>query len=117
MEDFIVIVQEAGEDLRRHVYDVKSQSKQASKPRKIGMERVRQACEVLGLSMTPGQSIDLKVAKKAMLRRASQLHPDRNNNSKQTQLEYQAVVEAYKTLELFMEGMKPNENGAGYEVR
>ncbi len=116
-EDFIAIVQEAGEDLRRRVYDVKSQSKQSSKPRKIGREQVRQACEVLGLSMTSGQNINLKAAKKAMLRRASQLHPDRNNNSNQTQLEYQAVVEAYKTLELFMEGMKSNESGASHEVR
>ncbi|MGH9919815.1 MAG: hypothetical protein ACRD6W_13245, partial [Nitrososphaerales archaeon] len=79
---------------------------------RVSRDNLREAAEVLGVSVVWGRDVDLKKAKKIMLTRAAQLHPDQKGpQTDQQKAEYRAVIEAYKTIERYMEGRKSHEDG------
>jgi hypothetical protein len=112
-EEFISVVRETVEDFRRKIGNMRHQSKQDRiRSSRISRDILRGASEVLGVPVVYGSDVDLRKAKKIMLRRCAQLHPDKAGPmSEQHKAEYTAVVNAYKTLETYMEGRKPNEDG------
>jgi hypothetical protein len=112
-DEFISFVREAAEDLRRRVYIMRAQSKKdRTRESRVSRDKLRQASEVLGMSVVWGRDLDLRKAKKIMITRCAQLHPDRTGGmNEQQKAEYTAVVEAYKTLERYMEGRKSHEDG------
>lgn len=109
--EFVSFIREAVEDLKRRVSAIRVTVRKESRKQKISREQFRMSCEVLNLPYSYGQKIDLRFCKKLMLKRASPLHPDRNNGSHAAQSEYQAVIEAYTTLEKYAEGLNVNETG------
>jgi hypothetical protein len=111
-DEFTSFIQEACNDFRRRVYVMRSASKKDHvRAARITREKLREAAEVLGISIVWDQDIDLRKAKKIMFRRCAQLHPDHSNTSDEQKAEYRAVVEAYNIIERYMEGRKTNEVG------
>ena len=105
--EFTSVIRESVEDLRRKVYNMRQTSKEdLGRSTRVSSVDLRNAVDVLGLAVDYGTQVDLRKAKKIMLRRCAQLHPDRSGQKNQEQLnEYTAVVNAYKTLEKYMEGL------------
>jgi hypothetical protein len=111
-EEFVSFVREAAEDLRRRVYVLRSQMKRdRTAASRVSREELRYASEILGIPIVWGRDLDLRKAKKIMLQRCAQLHPDKGATTEQQKAEYSAVVEAYKTCERYMEGRKSHEDG------
>ena len=112
-DEFASFVREACDDLRRRVYVLRSSSKKdLQRLTRTTREQLREASEVLGISVVWGGEIDLRKAKKIMLRRCAQLHPDKTGSMTDEQrAEYTAVINAYKTIERYMEGRKSNAVG------
>ena len=112
-DDFVSFVRESVEDLRRKILTMRQQSKKdRGRASRVSRDGLREASEVLGISVVYGVDVDLHRAKKIMIRRCAQLHPDKNGPvTEQQKNEYTAVVNAFKTLETYMEGRKLNENG------
>lgn len=112
-EEFVSFVREAGEDLRRRVYAMRAQSKKdLVRASRVSRDELRQAAEVLGLSVVWGRDLELRKAKKIMIQRCAHLHPDKTGSmTEQQKDEYTAVVQAYKTCERYMEGRKSHEDG------
>jgi hypothetical protein len=112
-DEFVSYMREAVDDLRRRVYALRSSAKkERTRLSRVSRDSLRLASEVLGISVVWSQDVDLKKAKKIMLTRAAQLHPDQKGpQTEQQKAEYRAVIEAYKTLERYMEGRKSHEDG------
>jgi len=113
-DEFVSFVQEAAKDLRRQVYTMRSQTKKdRERSSRVSRDVFRKAAEVLGISVVWNQDVDMRKAKKIMLTRCAQLHPDKHGGhmSDEQKAEYTAVVNAYKTLERYMEGRKSHEDG------
>src|SRR5512135_182690 len=112
-DEFISFIREAGEDLRRRVYVMRAQSKKdLVRASRVSRDELRQAAEVLGLSVVWGRDLELRKAKKIMIQRCAHLHPDKTGSmTEQQKDEYTAVVQAYKTCERYMEGRKSHEDG------
>lgn len=107
-EEFLSFVREACEDFRRHVLSVKAQIRREDRKQKVSREALRHAGDVLGLVPAFGKPIDLKAAKKLMFKRCSPLHPDRfvgQPRSEVREREYQSIIDAYKVMELYNEGL------------
>jgi len=115
-EEFISFIRESVEDLRRKVSSARQQSKKDAVVR-VSRDALREASEVLGVSIVYGVGADLRKAKKIMIRRCAQLHPDKNGPMSDSQKnEYTAVVNAYKTLENYnYMGVTKNEDGVRNE--
>jgi hypothetical protein len=111
-DEFSSYIREACEDFRRRVYVMRSSSKKDRERRsRITREQLRQAAEVLGIPFVWDRDVDLKKAKKIMLRRLAQLHPDKGATTEAQKAEYTAVREAYDTLERYMEGRQSHAVG------
>jgi hypothetical protein len=112
-DEFTSFVREACDDLRRRVYNLRSSSKKdLERLTRVTRSQIQEASEVLGISIVWGGEVDLRKAKKIMLRRCAQLHPDKTGSMTEEQkTEYTAVVNAYKTIERYMEGRKSNAAG------
>ena len=112
-DEFTSYVREACDDFRRRVYNMRSSAKKERvRQARVNRDELREAAEVLGISVVWDQDVDLRKAKKIMFRRAAQLHPDKTGPvSNEQKTEFTAVQEAYKTLERYMEGRKSNEVG------
>jgi len=111
VDDFTSFVREACEDLRRKISVMRSEGRKDSKRQKVTRDQLRHACEVLGISVIYGHVPDLRVAKRAMLKRARELHPDRHGGSEKTRAEYQAVIESYGVIETYEKGLTVHANG------
>jgi Cdc6-like AAA superfamily ATPase len=86
--------------------------KERERSARVTREKLREATEVLGISIVWDRDVDLRKAKKIMLQRCAQLHPDKTGSMSDAQkTEYTAVVDAYKTLERYMEGRKSHAFG------
>ncbi len=112
-EDLMSFVREACDDFRRRVYVLRTASKK-ERERLIRVTRddLREAAEVLGISIVWNKDVDLRFAKKVMLGRCAQLHPDKAGPmSDRQKAEYTAVIDSYKILERYMEGRKSHEDG------
>jgi len=110
--EFTSYIREACDDFRRRVYNMRSSSKkERERLSRVTRDELRQAAEVLGIPIVWDKDVDLRKAKKIMLRRCAQLHPDRGPVSDEQKAEFTAVREAYGTLERYMEGRKSNEVG------
>ena len=108
-EEFISLIRESVEDLRRKILSIRSQSKKdKNQLSRISRSALSRASEVLGLPVIYGMDIDLRKAKKIQLRRCAQLHPDKNGQPMdQKRLdEYMAVIDAFKVFEGYMENRK-----------
>ncbi len=112
-EEFTLFIREACDDFRRRVYVLRSGSrKDQERSSRITRDNLRDAAEVLGISVVWGNKVDLRFAKKMMMTRCAQLHPDKAGAMSDKQKgEYTAVVEAYKTFDRYMEGFKSHEDG------
>jgi hypothetical protein len=66
----------------------------------IGEDSFNWACQVLGLRVEFGRPIDIKKVSKIQIRRARDLHPDRNP-SKEAAAEYRAVNDAFTILKAY----------------
>jgi hypothetical protein len=112
-DELVSFIREACDDFRRRVYSLRSASKkERERLSRITRDELRGAAEVLGIPVVWDKDVDLRLAKKIMLRRCAQLHPDKVGPMSDNQkAEYNAVIESYKTLERYMESRKPNAVG------
>jgi hypothetical protein len=113
VDDFRHFVHEACEDLRRNVNRLRATAVKSAKAKKVSRDEFRKACEVLGLGQgfTFGKEINLTAAKRAMLKRAAQLHPDHNGGETNKVQEYQTVIESLAVLETYVKGLNSHATG------
>ncbi len=105
-QEFTGWVREAYDDLRRKVSKHRQEASRTDNPRKrVSRAVFKRACEVLAFQAVFGKSLDLRAAKRRMITRARDLHPDRRDGSTETVAEYRAVVEAYQVLEQYTDEM------------
>ncbi len=100
-EELIHWVHDGVDAFNRRISKIKSDEKE-EQAAKIGRSRFFDAIDILALKRTDftfGRPIPLRIAKRAHIQRARQLHPDANKGSDATVREYHAVNEAYKLLE------------------
>lgn len=101
-EEYVDWIREGYNDLRKKVLKHRADAKK-ERVSKIGRIRFQNACEILAIRGIFGKPIDLMGAKKSKMQRVKQLHPDKNDGSRETEREFQSVVEAYDLLEAYSE--------------
>jgi membrane-associated HD superfamily phosphohydrolase len=111
-DEFISFVRESSDELRRKVLSMRHQNKKEKEAQnRVSRNELRLASEVLGIAIVNNKDVDLRKAKKIMLRRLAQLHPDKIGFVSEPQKEeYTAVKEAYDTIERYMDGRKSRES-------
>lgn len=104
-DDFTGYVREALDDLRRKLTAARKRirAKQDQPLAHVTRASFDHACEILVVHGKHGKPIDLREAKRRMLRRAADAHPDRWGGSTHAVEEYQAIIGAYSVLEQYME--------------
>lgn len=74
--------------------------------------KIRQACTMLSMDPPrPGKPADLKVAKKQKQRLVKLYHPDINQGNEALRPQYEAVLDAYLTLETYNVALSRDTNG------
>lgn len=104
-KELTVWIDEGLELFNKKINKLRSEDKD-SKLLKIGKTRFIQAIEIIGLKPSDylfGKPINLKAAKKSYFARVKLLHPDRTGGSKEKEVEYMAVTEAFHVLEQYAE--------------
>ena len=102
LEGFDLSLGQLVEELRDSVNRIKQVARRIKADNRVTRKAFTWACEVLGISFKyeHPEELDMKRVSRAKLRRARDLHPDRNPAPEAVD-EYQAVLEAYKVLEAY----------------
>lgn len=101
-EEYVDWIREGYDDLRKKVSKHRADAKK-ERVGKIGRTRFQNACEILAIRGTFGKPVDLMAAKRCKMQRVKQLHPDKNEGNRETEREFQSVVEAYDLIQEYME--------------
>lgn len=107
--DYGAFLREAHEDLHRdldRMHRKKAERKVVA--RRVTREGFGAACEVLGTFIRFGEDVDLRDIRRRALKRAGELHPDKNQGSGARNEEYQRVIEARNLLVRYQEDRKTN---------
>jgi len=102
LEGFDISLSQLIDELSVSIHKVKTDARRIKEQNPVTRKVFSWACEVLGLDFKYGQPepIDMKRVSRAKLRRARDLHPDRNPALEAVD-EYQAVIEAYNVLQAY----------------
>jgi hypothetical protein len=88
------------EEMRNNVNKVRISDRRAEREEVVSVDQFTWACEVLGLPFAYGDVFDIVRVNRAKMRRARDLHPDRNPTP-EAKTEYQAVLEAFETMQKY----------------
>jgi hypothetical protein len=112
IESFNLSIDQTVEEFRYELDTLKKETRLGFKSiHQVGKRRFDVACEVLQLhDAAYGKPIDMKKVARRMRIRARDLHPDRNPTPEAKE-EYQAVTDAFKTLQDYARSMNGRNNG------
>lgn len=108
--DFEYDIRVAYEDLLRRIYKLRKEF-QFDVADMISNDDVRQACECLDVPVpSPGDPVDVLVARPRFKKLAGQFHPDRHKGDDRFVRQYNAVVEAWDIIQEYNRGLKTDGN-------
>ncbi len=93
----------------------KSEEKAANVAKHIGHGAMRAACNALAMDAPkPSQKLDMKLARSQKNKLARLYHPDSHQGDESMRPQYEAVLQAYQTLEAYDQQFEGEKNGDGH---